>query len=238
MDDKHSDLLSFANSISSTNVYSVQDIQALPSLTRARVQSWLKGQGLTLADFISTAGEHVNAQAILEKPQTREGDGVDGTQIGIDVQAISAFDTDEVDLRDHLAKFEIFSHREISYCLNAPNWQESIAGTFALKEAVYKASEGSVPLADLEVRRDKCGRPLVEGYKCSISHDNGFAVAVALKHDYAPGGAVADLSLKNTGERHGSRSPVTISKVIMLCIVTNIALIVLAVGVAFLANGQ
>ena len=142
MDDKHSELLSFANSISSTNVQSVQDIQALPSLTRARVQAWLKGQGLALTDFISAGGEQVNTQAFMEKPQTYEDDSVDGTQIGIDVQAISAFDTDEVDLRDHLAKFEIFSHREISYCLNAPNWQESIAATFALKEAVYKASAG------------------------------------------------------------------------------------------------
>jgi phosphopantetheine--protein transferase-like protein len=237
MDDKRSDLISFANSLSSTSVHSVEDIQALPSLTRARVQAWLKGQGLVLTDFISSAGEHVNVQTFVGKTRTHEEDSVDGTQIGIDVQAISAFDTDEVDLRDHLAKFEIFTHREISYCLNAPNWQESIAATFALKEAVYKASAQSVALADLEVSRDKSGRPMVEGYKCSISHDNGLAVAVALKHDYAPGGATADLSSQSTGDRHASHSRVTTSKVIMLCIVTNIALIALAVGVAFLANG-
>ena len=56
------------------------------------------------------------------------------------------------------------------------------------------------------MRRDKSGRPMVEGYKCSISHDNGLAVAVALKHDYTPGGAAVDLSSKNTGEHHASHS--------------------------------
>ena len=75
---------------------------------------------------------------------------------------------------------------------------------------------------------------MVEGYKCSISHDNGLAVAVALKHDYTPGGAVVDLC-RRTQVSTTPHSHVTTSKVIMLCLVTNIALITLSAGWLFLS---
>ncbi len=62
---------------------------------------------------------------------------------------------------------------------------EKIAGKFAVKEAVVKASNVPVEFAKIEVLTDKTGAPTVKvenniRYEISIAHERLYAVAVAI----------------------------------------------------------
>lgn len=90
----------------------------------------------------------------------------------------------------------VYTSNERQYCLTRPNPHESFAGLFCAKEAVVKAlktgfGNGIMP-NDIEITHNELGAPeviahgeaahLLQGksVSLSVSHDGGFAVAVAI----------------------------------------------------------
>ena len=111
--------------------------------------------------------------------------------VGIDIVYTKRFQdyTDKLDPR--LSKW--FTVDELDYCFgrNPPN--NSLAGKFAAKEAVIKilSNQGIniSHLREIEILNDESGKPFVNSsplehihdkISLSISHDGGFAVAIAL----------------------------------------------------------
>ena len=86
------------------------------------------------------------------------------------------------------AKFvaRAFTPLELKYCEKSDDSAERLAGTFAAKEAVFKAVGGQHFLS-YEIRRNKEGKPEVwqkgkrkSSVLLSISHTKGYALAVAV----------------------------------------------------------
>ncbi len=111
--------------------------------------------------------------------------------VGIDIVDTKRFAgySDKSDIR--LSKW--FTVDELDYCFgrNPPN--NSLAGKFAAKEAVIKilSNQGIniSHLKEIEILNDESGKPFVNSsplkhipdkISISISHDGGFAVAIAL----------------------------------------------------------
>lgn len=61
---------------------------------------------------------------------------------------------------------------------------EFLAGHFAAKEAIFKTLDKEIELKDIEITYDRVGRPLcnIENIEVSISHENDYAMAVALRY--------------------------------------------------------
>ncbi len=61
---------------------------------------------------------------------------------------------------------------------------EFLAGHFAAKEAIFKTLDEKIELKDIEITYDRVGRPLcnIENIEISISHENDYAMAVALRY--------------------------------------------------------
>jgi holo-[acyl-carrier protein] synthase len=88
----------------------------------------------------------------------------------------------------------IFSEEELRQCEGkGPEARiQSLAGRYAVKEAVIKASKGEIDissLAAIEIRQDASGAfevwisiegVLCRHYEASLSHDGEYAVAVAI----------------------------------------------------------
>ena len=109
------------------------------------------------------------------------------TGIGIDLIEVSRFR--EIGRSEHEQFFaNTFSETEIEYCFSYKDPASHLAGIFAAKEAVQKASGVfSLPLNKIEIRKKDTGQPEVwmDG-KCtpslivSITHSDVSACAVAL----------------------------------------------------------
>ena len=112
--------------------------------------------------------------------------------IGTDIIEIDRI-AELVDKENFCRKY--FSDRENEYFESKKNKYEKIAGNYAAKEAFSKALGTGISgfaLKDVEVLRDKCGKPYIElenslkeqleGYKIfvSISHCRDYATAVAV----------------------------------------------------------
>jgi len=102
--------------------------------------------------------------------------------IGIDIQSVEDIYPGAlpVDLKSDAILCQMFSYKELSYVGYSINIRESLAALWAAKEAVFKAGHGKVELADIEIRHLKNGRPVVDDFELSISHDAGIATAIAL----------------------------------------------------------
>lgn len=128
-----------------------------------------------------------------------------GWSIGVDIEDVDKFKTA---LRFSSRFFsKTFSRPEIKYCMSKGEPAVHFAGTFAAKEALYKAVNrvkmGAVEMTDFRISHDKKGRPAVSysgksheleslDMKVSISHTTEYAVAVALVMAKDKGG-VTDL---------------------------------------------
>ncbi|MDB9892075.1 4'-phosphopantetheinyl transferase superfamily protein [Amylibacter sp.] len=102
--------------------------------------------------------------------------------VGIDIQSVQDIYPGAlpVDLKSDEFLCQMFSYKELSCVGYSSNIRESLAGLWAAKEAVFKASNGKVEFADIEIRHLKDGRPVVDDFELSISHDAGIATAIAL----------------------------------------------------------
>ncbi|EFI42094.1 NAD(P)H-hydrate dehydratase [Peptoniphilus sp. oral taxon 386] len=110
--------------------------------------------------------------------------------VGIDIVKISR--VEKIYLKyDEKFLNRIFNDEEISYIKYKNNRVQSIAGLFAAKEAVSKAvgtGIGSTSFKDIKIYYENSSPyAICRGYiyKLSISHDGGFAVAVAIKDKVA-----------------------------------------------------
>jgi len=105
--------------------------------------------------------------------------------IGVDVVDVERFRTIKGASRSRLLA-RAFTPRELAYSKQRGNAAEYLAGTFAAKEAAFKAAGGSHFL-NYEIRRDKKGKPQVwqkgkrkKSVLVTISHGKGYALAVAV----------------------------------------------------------
>lgn len=108
--------------------------------------------------------------------------------LGVDVIEICRFNQYTKNIN---SKFLLnnFTQQELDYCFSYADVATHLAGTFAAKEAVFKAFNiKNLPQAVIEIRRNSDGRPAVwiknnqhKKILISISHTQEFAVAVAIK---------------------------------------------------------
>ena len=113
-------------------------------------------------------------------PMEVQGVGIDSTEIG-------RFRTLLAQRKDRFVS-NTFSEAEQKYCFSFRDSAPHLAGTFAAKEAIRKATgEVKLPMNAIEIRREKTGKPRVwiEGKQSasihiSITHDGTNASAVAL----------------------------------------------------------
>ena len=111
--------------------------------------------------------------------------------VGIDIVEIKRF-IDFTDKSD-IQLLKMFTASELDYCFEKTPPSNSLAGKFAAKEAIKKIliNQGmSIShLKEIEILNDKNGKPFVNSslleringkIKISISHDGGFAIAIAI----------------------------------------------------------
>ncbi len=115
-----------------------------------------------------------------------------GWSVGVDIEEVDKFRTA---LRSSGHFFtRTFTRPEIKYCESKGEPAVHFAGTFAAKEALYKAVNHlgeAVKMTDFQISHGKSGKPAVSyngvsnevksfEMKVSISHTADYAVAVAL----------------------------------------------------------
>lgn len=160
-------------------IKSSDDLKQLTSIQQARIQTWINKNKYHLTDSqVEEVNENDTPQSITETISNDKSQ----QSLGIDIQSTQAFSCLQSDKREFLRSYGCFSDTEISYCMSKLDWQETAAGIFALKEAVVKAERGTMNMSDVTVNHSQ-GVPTVNNYTCSISHDNGFAIAVAFKNN-------------------------------------------------------
>jgi holo-[acyl-carrier protein] synthase len=100
--------------------------------------------------------------------------------IGIDIEEVAALPR-VADLRKEAFYTRNFTSAEIAYCILQADPYTSLAGLFAVKEAIVKA-DGQYrnrPFHTIEIGHTGEGKPVFPGFGLSISHAGGMAVAVA-----------------------------------------------------------
>ena len=108
-----------------------------------------------------------------------------GIALGVDIQAVDAL-PEAADYWDGDFYQQHFTRQEIGYALLQPNPRESLAAAWCAKEALRKADSrwARIDWKLTEITHDEEGRPELqsgnEAIPCavSLSHTNGFAVAV------------------------------------------------------------
>jgi holo-[acyl-carrier protein] synthase len=114
-------------------------------------------------------------------------------QIGIDIERVERFKKEPRSSSNFFSR--IFTPRELEYCMSKSNPAIHLAGTFAAKEAAFKAVRsfysGRISIIDFEISHTRDGAPRLryagpeDGMKTisinlSVSHTTESAVAVAL----------------------------------------------------------
>jgi len=110
------------------------------------------------------------------------------SSIGIDIIDIKRFNKYAKN-RDDKFLLNNFSRQELDYCFAYKDAVIHLAGTFAAKEAVFKAlNRKNILQSSIEIRRKPSGRPTIwmknkeqKKILVSISHTGQIAVAVAVK---------------------------------------------------------
>ena len=110
------------------------------------------------------------------------------SNIGIDIIDIKRFNK-HVKNRDDKFLVNNFSESELDYCFAYKDAATHLAGTFAAKEAVFKAlGKTNILQSAIEIKRELNGRPTAwfkgkihKKILVSISHTNEIAMAIAIK---------------------------------------------------------
>jgi len=110
----------------------------------------------------------------LTIPETKIDNGI---YVGIDLQFINHLPVVKDPWEDQFYK-DNFNKNEIAHCLKKKNIYESFAGIFAIKEAIYKID--GTEKKDIKLKFLKDGKPINSKYSISISHDEDYAVGVAV----------------------------------------------------------
>jgi len=101
--------------------------------------------------------------------------------VGIDIVKISRIENILKSNEKHFLK-RLFTEKEILYAEGFLNKAERLAGRFAAKEAIIKATGKKIPMNKIEILNNKEGMPYsnIPGIKLSISHEKEYAIAIAL----------------------------------------------------------
>ena len=153
----------------------------LTSLLRTRgitVEYHRLRQGARLSDLISAIPEvpAITPTSITPSASPSCGLGVDLVQVN---QLLP--EGTPADLKADKYLTDLFTLGELSYAACKSNPAETLGGLYAAKEALVKATQ--IPfkiMREIEIRFTADGRPIYPGYDLSISHDDGFAIAIAL----------------------------------------------------------
>ena len=168
----------------------------LTSGQQARLQSWMQQRGidtqaLNLAKNFSceellgantgnAGGDGGSTQPALV-PETH---AVPTGGLGVDIQSIPELVPTAAlaDLKASAELARIFTLRELSYAQTRPDPASTLAGLFAAKEAVKKASPRHLAMewTQIEILPNTLGAPTLAGFALSISHSKDYAVAVAM----------------------------------------------------------
>jgi holo-[acyl-carrier protein] synthase len=116
-----------------------------------------------------------------------------GIALGVDIQAVAAL-PEAADYWEGDFYQQHFTRQEIGYALLQPDPRESLAAAWCAKEALRKADSrwAGIDWKLTEITHDAEGRPALqsgdEAIPCavSLSHTNGFAVAVVAMTEISP----------------------------------------------------
>jgi len=106
-------------------------------------------------------------------------------EIGIDIEEIDRIESAHKKWGKRFLE-RIYTQKEIEYCFAKQNPYPSLCGRFCAKEAVIKATSGSLSFKEIEIINDKNGKPAVfingrkSDIKISLSHSKRYATAAAI----------------------------------------------------------
>lgn len=173
--------LDLYRNLAGNNTEGTVDLNSLSSARRARFIAFCRQQGIDLSQPLQLASKTAS-------PSLISNDNVSPPSfcsVGIDLIFVKElFPEAPQDLKSDKGISEIFSLREVAYAETKTDPLQTLAGIFALKEAVVKT--GQVPetlsanFKELEVLHDGKGIPSMNGFAVSISHCNGLAIAMAI----------------------------------------------------------
>ena len=101
--------------------------------------------------------------------------------VGTDIVKIQRIENMAKHYGDKFLK-RVYSEEEILYTKKFKNPFEHLAGKFAAKEAVIKASGIKLPLNQIEILNEDSEKPYtkIKNVKISISHEKEYAIAIAI----------------------------------------------------------
>ena len=151
-------------------MYTVMERQGFKTSNRHEIH--------TFADLL----ENLGGAPVKDKDAPSEQTPAGGTGIGIDLEAVKNM-PETGDFRGHEFYADNFSAAEISYCTLQPDAYACFAGKFAAKEAVVKADNAfrGMRFCDIEIGNDAHGRPVFRDFLISITHQEEWAAAVAVR---------------------------------------------------------
>jgi phosphopantetheine--protein transferase-like protein len=215
------------------------------SMGRARLDASLRGRlGIAnpgvytvqtfgeLCQLLGTEGISPNgvAATVRRPPLAPANFSGKGVAVGVDIQAVVAL-PEEKDYWEGDFYRQHFTQQEIAYALLQPHPRESFAAAWCAKEALRKADNrwAGVDWKLTEVAHDAFGRPVLrsgdETIPCavSLSHTNGFAVAVvAIAEIPAPAQQAIPVTVASAvrsageGSGKGFRLPLAVSVAALL----------------------
>jgi phosphopantetheine--protein transferase-like protein len=177
------------NALSKNKINSADDVissEGMSSLVRDRFRSFLvklgydwKGETITINGLVSNDSKSIdNYTSVSAKKNSLIEAGI----VGIDIQNVNILpDFEDVWLSEFYTTN--FSNSEITYCLKLDNPKESFAGIYSAKESIIKASggDGFFEKSNIVIDHNEVGAPIHQDFFISISHDNDFAVSMAIK---------------------------------------------------------
>ena len=116
------------------------------------------------------------------KVSTKKNSLIEAGNVGIDIQNVNILpDFEDVWLSEFYTTN--FSDSEITHCLKLDNPKESFAGIYSAKESIIKAlgTDGFFEKSNIVIDHNEVGAPIHQDFFISISHDNDFAVSIAIK---------------------------------------------------------
>jgi len=132
--------------------------------------------------------------------------------IGVDIVEITRFE--QLDYSSNKKFYrQIFTPREIKYCLSFNSPEPHFAANFAGKEAVYKAVNMfcDINLKSIEILRNENGSPIVNLHLTSAENVEPLQVKISLSHSLSHAIAFAivykPLKLVNCKGKAEARSP-------------------------------
>jgi phosphopantetheinyl transferase (holo-ACP synthase) len=167
----------------------------LTSGQQARLQSWMQQRGVD-TQTLNLAKNFSCDELLGASPGSASGNTASTTastgaapsagavlpgSLGVDIQSIAELVPAAAlaDLKASAELARIFTLRELSYAQTRPDPASTLAGLFAAKEAVKKASPRHLAMewTLIEILPNAQGAPTLAGFALSISHSKDYAVA-------------------------------------------------------------